>query len=95
MLCVYTHVFVLYTLCYNSLFNIAGIIIIIFECAFNSRGRGPLKSTMDVINAAKKISEAGTKMDKMAKTIADQVRNGIFLNLLVFVLISITVIVLV
>lgn len=95
MLCVYTHVFVLYTLGYNSLFNIAGIIIIISECAFNSRGRGPLKSTMDVINAAKKISEAGTKMDKMAKTIADQVRNGIFLNLLVFVLIFITVIVLV
>ena len=37
------------------------------------RGRGPLKSTMDVINAAKKISEAGTKLDRIAKEIADQV----------------------
>lgn len=37
------------------------------------RGRGPLKTTMDVINAAKKISEAGTKLDKLARQIADQV----------------------
>ena len=37
------------------------------------RGRGPLKSTMDVINAAKKISEAGIMLDKLAKQIADQV----------------------
>lgn len=37
------------------------------------RGRGPLKSTMDVINAAKKISEAGIQLDKLAKQIADQV----------------------
>ena len=37
------------------------------------RGRGPLKSTMDVINAAKKISEHGSGLDKLAKTIADQV----------------------
>ena len=35
-------------------------------------GRGPLKTTMDVINAAKKISEAGTKLDKLARQIADQ-----------------------
>lgn len=27
---------------------------------------------MDVINAAKKISEAGTKLDKLARQIADQ-----------------------
>ena len=38
-----------------------------------SRGRGPLKNTMDVINAAKKISEAGTKLDVLCKQIADQV----------------------
>ena len=38
-----------------------------------NRGRGPLKSTMDVINAAKKISEAGTKLDALANKIADQV----------------------
>ena len=31
-----------------------------------ARGKGPLKTTMDVINAAKKISEAGTKLDKLA-----------------------------
>ena len=37
------------------------------------RGRGPLKSTMDVINAAKKISEAGTKLDALANKIAEQV----------------------
>ena len=36
------------------------------------RGRGPLKTTMDVINAAKKISEAGTKLDKLSRQIADQ-----------------------
>ena len=61
----------------------------ISKCVCDFRGRGPLKSTMDVINAAKKISEAGTKMDKMAKTIADQVRNGIFLNCKVNILIYI------
>lgn len=44
-------------------------IIIIF---FYSSGRGPLKTTMDVINAAKKISEAGTKLDKLTRQIADQ-----------------------
>lgn len=36
------------------------------------RGRGPLKTTMDVINAAKKISEAGTKLDKLTRQIAEQ-----------------------
>lgn len=36
------------------------------------RGRGPLKTTMDVINAAKKISEAGTNLDKLTKQIAHQ-----------------------
>lgn len=50
--------------------------MVLCECGcFNStfsRGRGPLKTTMDVINAAKKISEAGTKLDKLARQIADQ-----------------------
>lgn len=36
------------------------------------RGRGPLKTTMDVINAAKKISEAGINLDKLTRQIADQ-----------------------
>ena len=35
-------------------------------------GRGPLQTTMAVINAAKRISEAGTKLDKLARQIADQ-----------------------
>ena len=47
---------------------------IIFFCHF--RGRGPLKSTMDVINAAKKISEAGTKLDKLSRAILDMVRQS-------------------
>ncbi|XP_014661382.1 PREDICTED: catenin alpha-like [Priapulus caudatus] len=35
-------------------------------------GTGPLKSTMDVIKAAKRISELGTKLCKIASTIAEQ-----------------------
>ena len=31
---------------------------------------------MDVINAAKKISEAGTKLDKLCKQIAEQVKKN-------------------
>ena len=37
-----------------------------------TRGKGPLSTTMAVITAAKKISEAGTKLDKLARQIADQ-----------------------
>lgn len=37
------------------------------------RGRGPLKNTMDVIGAAKKISEVGSNLDKLANSIADEV----------------------
>ncbi|KRX76600.1 Catenin alpha-2, partial [Trichinella sp. T6] len=37
-----------------------------------TRGRGPLKNTMDVINAAKKISEAGSKLNALATRIADE-----------------------
>jgi catenin alpha len=46
--------------------------MIMMEMTDFTRGRGPLKSTMDVINAAKKISEHGTSLDKIATTIADQ-----------------------
>ncbi|XP_013065972.1 catenin alpha-2-like isoform X2 [Biomphalaria glabrata] len=46
--------------------------MIMMEMTDFTRGRGPLKSTMDVINAAKKISEHGTNLDKLATTIADQ-----------------------
>ncbi|XP_063434878.1 catenin alpha-2-like [Mytilus trossulus] len=45
--------------------------MIMMEMTDFTRGRGPLKSTMDVINAAKKISEAGTKLDKLSRTILD------------------------
>lgn len=46
--------------------------MIMMEMTDFTRGRGPLKSTMDVINAAKKISEHGTNLTKLATTIADQ-----------------------
>ncbi|XP_042242090.1 catenin alpha-like isoform X8 [Homarus americanus] len=46
--------------------------MIMMEMTDFTRGRGPLKTTMDVINAAKKISEAGTKLDKLSRQIADQ-----------------------
>ena len=35
-------------------------------------GKGPLQTTMSVIDSAKRISEAGTKLDKLARQIADQ-----------------------
>uniref|UniRef100_U3IAZ2 Catenin alpha 3 n=1 Tax=Anas platyrhynchos platyrhynchos TaxID=8840 RepID=U3IAZ2_ANAPP len=35
-------------------------------------GRGPLKNTSDVINAAKMISESGSRMDVLARLIANQ-----------------------
>jgi len=46
--------------------------MIMMEMTDFTRGRGNLKTTMDVINGAKKISEAGTKLDKLARAIADQ-----------------------
>lgn len=32
-----------------------------------------MKNSSDVINAAKKIAEAGSRMDKLARAVADQV----------------------
>ncbi|KAG9508516.1 Catenin alpha, partial [Fragariocoptes setiger] len=46
--------------------------MIMMEMTDFTRGRGPLKTTMDVINAAKKISEYGLELDKIARLIADQ-----------------------
>jgi catenin alpha len=46
--------------------------MIMMEMTDFTRGKGPLKPTMAVINAAKKISEAGTKLDKLARQVADQ-----------------------
>merc|ERR1712223_929466 len=46
--------------------------LIMMEMTDFTRGRGRLKTTMDVINAAKKISEAGTKLDKLARACAEE-----------------------
>lgn len=46
--------------------------MIMMEMTDFTRGAGPLKSTMDVINAAKRISDAGDQLDKVARDIADQ-----------------------
>jgi len=46
--------------------------MIMMEMTDFTRGKGRLKTTMDVITAAKGISEAGTKLDKLARSIADQ-----------------------
>jgi catenin alpha len=46
--------------------------VIMMEMTDFTRGKGPLKTTMDIINAAKKISECGNKLDKLAKNIADE-----------------------
>jgi len=50
--------------------------LIVSQCGFlcYHRGKGPLKNSSDVINAAKKIAEAGSRMDKLARAVADQVR---------------------
>merc|ERR1712141_229425 len=46
--------------------------MIMMEMTDFTRGKGPLQTTMAVINAAKKISEAGTNLDKLARQVADQ-----------------------
>ena len=46
--------------------------MIMMEMTDFTRGRGHLKTTMNVIEAAKRISEAGTKLDKLARAIADR-----------------------
>ena len=43
--------------------------------SFISRGKGPLKHTTDVIYAAKMISESGSRMDVLARQIANQVSS--------------------
>jgi len=49
---------------------------IMMEMTDFTRGKGPLKTTMDVINAAKKISEHGEKLDKLANKIVDQCQES-------------------
>uniref|UniRef100_A0A672S6V4 Catenin alpha-1 n=1 Tax=Sinocyclocheilus grahami TaxID=75366 RepID=A0A672S6V4_SINGR len=46
--------------------------MIMMEMTDFTRGKGPLKNTSDVISAAKKIAEAGSRMDKLGRAIADQ-----------------------
>merc|ERR1711953_1411915 len=46
--------------------------MIMMEMTDFTRGKGPLQTTVAVIEAAKKISEAGTKLDALARQIADQ-----------------------
>lgn len=46
--------------------------VIMMEMTDFTRGRGPLKTTMDIITAAKKISECGGKLDKLARDIAEE-----------------------
>lgn len=43
--------------------------------SFTLRGKGPLKHTTDVIYAAKMISESGSRMDVLARQIANQVSS--------------------
>lgn len=45
--------------------------MIMMEMTDFTRGRGPLQTTMAVIDAAKRISEAGTKLDKLARQIVE------------------------
>ena len=45
--------------------------LIMMEMTDFTRGKGPLKTTMHVINAAKKISDLGTKLDKLARQLAE------------------------
>uniref|UniRef100_A0A3B5LS32 Catenin alpha-1 n=1 Tax=Xiphophorus couchianus TaxID=32473 RepID=A0A3B5LS32_9TELE len=56
--------------------------MIMMEMTDFTRGKGPLKNTSDVIKAAKKIAEAGTKMDKLGRSIADLVKKQDFLQFL-------------
>uniref|UniRef100_H0WM51 Catenin alpha 3 n=1 Tax=Otolemur garnettii TaxID=30611 RepID=H0WM51_OTOGA len=46
--------------------------MIMMEMTDFTRGKGPLKHTTDVIYAAKLISESGSRMDVLARQIADQ-----------------------
>jgi catenin alpha len=46
--------------------------VIMMEMTDFTRGRGPLKTTMDIITAAKKISDCGGKLDKLARDIAEE-----------------------
>lgn len=44
--------------------------VIMMEMSDFTRGQGPLRGTMDVINAAQRISDYGVRLDKIARNIA-------------------------
>uniref|UniRef100_A0A8C6KC68 Catenin alpha-2 n=1 Tax=Nothobranchius furzeri TaxID=105023 RepID=A0A8C6KC68_NOTFU len=50
--------------------------MIMMEMTDFTRGKGPLKNSSDVINAAKKIAEAGSRMDKLSRAVADQLDSA-------------------
>ncbi|NXQ16111.1 CTNA3 protein, partial [Peucedramus taeniatus] len=58
--------------------------VIMMEMTDFTRGRGPLKHTSDVINAAKVISESGSRMDILARLIADQANQSCKQDLLAY-----------
>ncbi|NXQ04621.1 CTNA3 protein, partial [Vidua macroura] len=58
--------------------------VIMMEMTDFTRGRGPLKHTSDVINAAKVISESGSRMDVLARLIADQANQSCKQDLLAY-----------
>ncbi|XP_051883728.1 catenin alpha-3-like [Pristis pectinata] len=49
--------------------------MIMMEMTDFTRGRGPLKNTSDVINAAKTISDSGNRMDVLVRQIANQCQD--------------------
>ncbi|XP_069756899.1 catenin alpha-3-like isoform X4 [Narcine bancroftii] len=49
--------------------------MILMEMTDFTRGRGPLRSTSDVINAAKTISDCGNRMDVLVRRIAKQCQD--------------------
>lgn len=58
---------------FTKFYVFCGSEITVFVHRCLCRGKGPLKNTSDVISAAKKIAEAGSRMDKLGRTIADNV----------------------
>lgn len=46
--------------------------VIMMDMTNFTRGKGPLKTVSDVINAAKKISELGSRLEKLCRDLADE-----------------------
>ena len=50
---------------------------IMMEMTDFTRNRGPLRTVMDVINAARRISDLGNRLDKLARSVGDQCPDSI------------------